>query len=79
MKGFNYFKKYEGTMEIKVNEPTAEFFYEQCTGHYAGHMANIPNNPVLYGLCLAHRIVTKEDFVRFLRGVVEQLEKAQPF
>lgn len=66
-------------MDIKVNEPTAEFFYDQCAGHYAGHMANIPNNPTLYGLCFAHRIMGKSDFILFLKGVIEQLEKEQPF
>jgi hypothetical protein len=66
-------------MEIKVSEPVAEYFMEQCMGEVNGHMAAIPNNPVLFGLCKAHRINSKEHFAAFLIDVANQLTKEQPF
>ena len=65
--------------ELTVSEPMAKYFYDQCSGMYNGHMAAIPNNPVLYGLMVAHGVNTKEDFARFLRQVADQLTKKQPF
>ena len=66
-------------MEIKVSEPVAEYFMEQCMGETSGHMAMIPNNPTLFGLCKAHRINSKEHFAAFLRDVANELEKKQLF
>ena len=66
-------------MDLTVSEPMAELFMDQCMGETSGHMAMIPNNPTLYGLCKAHRIKNKEDFARFLSQVASQLTKEQPF
>jgi hypothetical protein len=66
-------------MDIKVSEPVAEYFMEQCVGSSNGHMMGIPNCPALYGLCRAHRIDGKKDFARFLIDVAEQLNKQPPF
>jgi len=66
-------------MEIKVSEPVAEYFMDQCMGETSGHMALIPNNAVLFGLCKAHRINSKENFAAFLRDVANELTKPQPF
>lgn len=66
-------------MEVTVSEAVATYFYEQVCGMYSGHMAGIPNNPVLYGLAKAHRVDTHEDFARFLRQCADQLTKEQPF
>ena len=66
-------------MDIKVSEPVAEFFMDQCMGESAGQMAMAPNNPVLFGLTMAHRVKTKEDFAKFLLDVAAQLTKERPF
>jgi hypothetical protein len=66
-------------MDVKVSEPMAEFFYTQCVGKYDGHMAAIPNNPTIFGVCEAHRVYSRDDFARFLRGVADALQKEQPF
>ena len=66
-------------MEIEVTESVANFFYQQCVKTFPGHMANVPNIPVLYSLFKSHKVDTEADFVRFLRRVIEQLEKEQPF
>lgn len=66
-------------MDIKVSEPVAEFFMDQCMGESTGHMAMIPNNAVLFGLTSAHRVKSKEDFAKFLIDVAAQLTKEQPF
>ena len=66
-------------MEIKVSEPVAEYFMEQCMSEVNGHMGAIPNNAVLFGLCKAHRINSKEDFAAFLVDVARELTKEQPF
>ena len=66
-------------MDIKVSEPVAEFFMDQCMGESTGQMAMVPNNPVLFGLTAAHRIKGKEDFAKFLIDVANQLTKEQPF
>ena len=60
-------------MDLSVSEPMAELFMEQCVGETSGHMAMIPNNPTLYGLCKAHRIENKADFALFLRQVADKL------
>ena len=62
-------------MDLTVSEPMAELFMDQCMGETPGHMAMIPNNPTLYGLCKAQRIRGKEDFARFLRQVADKLTK----
>lgn len=66
-------------MDVTVSEPMAAFFMEQCMGSYNGHMAAIPNNPVLDAVCKAHSVHNKEQFARFLRQVADQLTKDQKF
>ena len=66
-------------MEIKVSEPVAEFFMDQCIGETSGHMAMIPNNTILSGLCKAHRVNDKPQFAAFLQDIVNELQKDQPF
>ena len=66
-------------MEITVSEPAAEFFMDQCMGESNGHIAMVPNNPVLFGLCKAHRIHDKTQFAAFLLQVADKLTKEQPF
>lgn len=59
---------------IKVNESIATLFYEQCMGRYSGHMANIPNNPILDSICKASGVVNKRDFKQFLIELSENLD-----
>lgn len=66
-------------MDLMVSQAMAYYFYEQICGQHNGHMAAIPNNPVLYGLVAAHCAERKEDFTRFLRQVADELEKESPF
>jgi len=66
-------------MDITVSEAVAEYFYDQCAGMYSGHMAAIPNNPVIYGLIKAHSADQKVDFARFLRQVADKLEAEPKF
>ena len=61
-------------MMENVNNPTALLFYEQCLGESNGHMAMIPNNPVIQSIATAHGIKTKEDFACFLREVADYLD-----
>lgn len=65
-------------MKIKyedVSTAMALLLKEQCMGEYCGHMANIPNNPVLFGLCKAQGIDCTEDFADFLLYVSERLRE----
>ena len=39
---------------MDVSEGVAIYFKEQLVGETNGHMAAIPNNPVLQGLLMAH-------------------------
>lgn len=65
-----------------MNEKTlAKYFYEQCAGTHSGHMANIANNPVLFGLISAATgrndncyAATKNEFAKLLRDIAYQLE-----
>jgi len=41
-------------MSREMNRTVAEIFYQQCAGTTSGHMANVPNNPVLYSLLSAY-------------------------
>ena len=60
-------------MDAEVSKAMAILFMEQCMGETTGHMAMIPNNPTLYGLCKAHGIDSEEDFAKFLRQVASHL------
>jgi len=66
---------------VVISKLLAKFFYEQCAGTTAGHMANIPNNPVLFsliqGFSSGHKninAVEQEDFIKFLRLIADELE-----
>lgn len=61
-------------MVENVNYPTAKFFYDQCVGNTSGHMAMIPNTPILQSLALAHGVETEEEFAAFLRYVADWLD-----
>ena len=63
------------------NKAIAEFFYEQCAGSTTGHMAMLPNNPVMFGLIKAHSgkkdncyASTKTEFSAFLRKIADELD-----
>lgn len=66
-------------MKMNISKPLAKFFKYQICGESAGHMAMIPNNPVLHGLMMAHSKyetrMSDEEFCEFLRGVVSALEE----
>lgn len=70
---------------MQVSKELARFFMDQCAGSYSGHMSNIPNNPTLFGLCLAHNVATpggrpdKKDFAVFLRAVATALDGDDAF
>lgn len=59
----------------------SELFYEQCAGTYSGHMANVPNNPLMFGLVAAATEVrsdncyaaSKNNFANLLREIADQL------
>lgn len=59
--------------KVNVNESVAKVFYDQCMGDYPGHMANIPNNPVLMSICVASGATNKKTFIEFLKQVADQL------
>lgn len=66
--------------EITDKAKIAEFFYQQCAGGYSGHMAEIPNNPVLHGLIYA--MCGKNDrkaFAQFLKECAAELEKTPDY
>lgn len=61
----------------------ADLFYEQCAGTFSGHMANVPNNPVIFSLVwsatestgIGGRAATKEEFAVFLREIADMLDE----
>lgn len=63
----------------------AELFYEQCAGVTSGHMAHIPNNPVLFSMLSAATgssattyACSKVEFSEFLRCAADMLESPEP-
>lgn len=38
---------------MEISKEMARLFQEQCVGTYSGHMASIPNNPVLFSIFIA--------------------------
>jgi len=65
------------------NECIARFFYEQCAGSTTGHMAMIPNNPVLFGLIKSISgnndkayAATQSEFADMLRLMADDLDPA---
>lgn len=60
---------------MEVSKGVAVFFKDQIIGTHSGHMAELPNNPTLYGLSIAHGVYqSTEDFCSFLRAVADQLD-----
>ena len=59
---------------MNVSREVAAFFSEQCYGTHNGHMAEIPNNPVISGLLMAHGVDRNEYFIEFLRKAADALE-----
>jgi hypothetical protein len=57
----------------------ARFFCSQCIGSTNGHMAKIPNNPVLHELLVSYiggsGEPSEEDFVNFLLDVIDGMER----
>ena len=62
------------TTENNSDKALAEYFYDQCAGSYTGHMANVPNNPVLHGLMLACGVKSKKDFASQLRKFADAID-----
>ena len=59
----------------------AKFFYEQCVGSTSGHMAMVPNNPMLFTLAKAysmsndsHHAATEAEFSAMLLEIVDALK-----
>ncbi|WP_299076604.1 hypothetical protein [uncultured Paraglaciecola sp.] len=65
-------------MTTDSDKALANYFYEQCTGGYDGHMATVPNNPVIYGLMFACGATSKKDFAEQLRQFADALDLTQP-
>ena len=64
-----------------MEEAFATLFYEQCAGTTAGHMAPIPNNPVLFSMVKAKmnnhshtHAASKNEFAELLREIARTLE-----
>lgn len=66
---------------MDVSEETAKFFVDQCIGTHSGHMAAIPNNPVLFGLLKAHGVESynTDCMAKFLEKVAAHLRNETPF
>lgn len=69
---------------MKLSKELASFVYEQIAGTNCGHMANLPNNAVLFSLLATHSkqpdncyAMSKTEFVAFLKGVVDALEETK--
>lgn len=68
---------------MKVSKEMALFFYDQCAGTTNGHMASIPNSPVLFGVLKAHtgskgdgyEAATLAEFADFLELTVKSLRE----
>jgi hypothetical protein len=50
----HYWREIMNDKSEEVSKAMAKYFYEQCAGTYSGHMANVANNPVLFGIIGAH-------------------------
>ena len=66
-------------MSKDSDKALASYFYEQCAGTYTGHMANVPNNPVLNGLVRACGAESKKDFADLLRRFADALDSDDAF
>lgn len=58
---------------MNVSRETALFFFKQCAGSHNGHMAKIPNSPVLSSLLEAHDVRRIPAFIEFLEQVAVKL------
>jgi len=62
---------------IDADKTIAKFFYDQVVGAQVGHMANIPNNPVLSSLVCAQTgeySPTEAQFAAMLREIADCLD-----
>jgi len=64
-----------------MNKTMALFFYEQCAGTSTGHMAMIPNSPVLFSLIKSRFLrndntlaCSRTEFAKMLREIADDLE-----
>ena len=59
-----------------IDRKMAKFFLDQCVGTTDGHMAAIPNNPVLYSLTAAYLGLRpkEKEFATFLRELADALD-----
>lgn len=61
----------------------AEYFYQQCTGGYNGHMAEIPHNPTIKAFLGAMcKNTDRRAFAEFLQECANELmnfEEKTPF
>lgn len=64
---------------IDAETALARYFYEQCAGSYSGHMANVPNNPTLFGIVEASGAKSKKDFAALMRRFADALESDNQF
>ncbi len=63
---------------MEISTELANVIKEQCIGETAGHMANIPNNPILYSIFYAISGKTKltiNDFAEILIKTGERLKE----
>ena len=59
---------------MEVSKEMANLFFDQCVGSTDGHMAAIPNSPVLWSIAVANNAHgSKKQFSEFLMGVAKQL------
>ena len=57
----------------------SKFFYSQCCGMYSGHMAAIPNNPLLFSLFSSFgqhegHSLSEKAFANALRSIADSLD-----
>ncbi len=60
---------------IAVSTPAAYLFYDQCCGVSNGHMAEIPNSPIIKSMAVVHGVSSKKQFADFLREVADCLDE----
>jgi hypothetical protein len=60
-----------------MHDKVAEFFYQQCTGGYSGHMAEIPHNPQLHAFTniFCGPVVNRTSFATFLEEMAKALRQ----
>jgi len=72
---------------MSTHRDLARIFYEQCAGTTPGHMANVPNNPILFSILSAVTkpgsknayACSKESFSTTLRKIADALDDDDQF